>query len=132
AHRSTLDNRQAEKRYNLWSLDDFAAKAPGLDWGAFLKAAGFEGQATFLISQPEAITGVAAAARDVPLADWRDYLVSRVLRAYARSGPQPLVEADFAFFGKTLAGTQELAQPWKRASEATDAALGAAVGHMYM
>jgi putative endopeptidase len=132
SHRSTLDNRQVEKRYNLWSLDDFTAKAPGLDWGAFLKAAGFAGQTTFLVAQPEAMAGVAAAAGEAPLGDWRDYLAARTIRNFASCGPQSLVDEHFSFYGKVLSGQPELAASWKRASQATDAALGAAVGQMYI
>lgn len=132
SHRSALENRQAEKRYNLWTLADFADQAPGLDWGAFLAAAGLAGQPTYQVSQPEAITGVAAAAREAPMADWRDYLAARTIRNFAPCGPLALVEENFNFYGKTLSGQLEMAQPWKRASQSTDSALGAQVGQMYI
>src|SRR5205085_11732252 len=82
AHRTREANRDVEKRYNLWSRADFDRLAPGLDWAAFLGEARIGGQTTFLIGQPEAVTGAAAAARDAPLADWRDYLAYRVMRNF--------------------------------------------------
>ncbi|MDB5453808.1 MAG: hypothetical protein JWO33_2386 [Caulobacteraceae bacterium] len=132
AHRDATDNRQVEKRYNPMSPAELAAKAPGLDWPAYLDAAGLAGQPTLVVSQPEALAGLAAAAREVPLADWRDYLAARTLRNFAAAGPSALTAEHFEFFGKVLSGQPELAQPWKRASQATDAALGQAVGQMYL
>ena len=90
AHWTRQEQRDAEKRYNLWSRADFAIKAPGMDWDAFLKAAGFANEQTFLVPQPSAITGAAAAVGAVPLADWRDYLSYRVIRGFAPAGPSTL------------------------------------------
>jgi putative endopeptidase len=78
------------------------------------------------------MASVAAAAHDVPLSDWQDYLSYRTIRSFGGCGPTSLVEENFGFYGKVLSGQQELAAPWKRASQATDNAVGAAVGHMYM
>jgi putative endopeptidase len=131
-HRSVVDDRQAEKRYNLWSPADFAAKAPGLDWNLFLETAQLGGRPTYVIAQPEAITGAAAIVRDTPIQDWRDYLAARTIRSFAGAGPKALVDENFAFQGRTLSGTPELSAPWKRALTATDAALGNAVGQLYL
>ena len=53
-----------------WTRADFAREAPGMDWPAFLDAAGLGRQDTIAVWQPGAITGVAAlvssrAARDL-------------------------------------------------------------------
>jgi len=124
--------RDPEKLYNLWSRGDFAAKAPGLDWDAFLDAAGFQGQAVILVAEPSAIAGAAEAASAVPLADWRDYLAFRTIRAFAPVGPRAFVEENFAFQERTLAGTPELAQPWKRAVQTTERGMGHALSALYL
>ena len=132
SHWTREAQRDAGKRYNLWRRSEFAGKAPGLDWDAFLEAAGFKGQDVFLVTTPSALTGVAEAAGAVPLQDWRDYLAYRVIRAFAAVGPKAFVEENFAFEDKALAGTPELPAPWKRAGVIMDRAMGHAVGRIYL
>jgi putative endopeptidase len=132
AHRTREANRDVEKRYNLWSRADFDRLAPGVDWAAFLDEARIAGQTTFLISQPEAVAGAAAAVRDVPLADWRDYLTYRVLRNFAKAGPKAFVAEDFDFQGRILAGSPEAPPTWKRAAQQIDNVMGQAVGGLYL
>jgi putative endopeptidase len=132
AHWTRQAQRDVEKRYNVWTRADFAAKAPGLDWNAFLTAAGFRDQPTFLVSQPSAIIGVAEAAGAVPLEDWRDYLAFRAIHTFAPFGPKAFVEENFAFNDRALAGTPVLAERWKRAGQVMDRAMGSAVGRIYL
>jgi putative endopeptidase len=132
AHWTRQAQRDAEKRYNLWSRADFAAKAPGMDWDAFLKAAGFVNEQTFLVTQPSAISAAAAAVGAAPLTDWRDYLSYRVIRGFAPAGPAAFVQENFLFEDKTLAGTPQLPARWKRVGQITDRAMGHAVGRIYL
>ena len=107
-------------------------KFPGLDWEVFLHAVGFGEQPTILVREPTAIAGLSAAAREVPLEDWRDYLAYRVLRGFALAAPNAVVEENFAFEDKALAGTPELPARWKRAGAIMDRAMGHAVGRIYL
>ncbi|MBU2361906.1 MAG: M13 family metallopeptidase [Alphaproteobacteria bacterium] len=131
-HRTRVANRETEKRYNPFTRADFAAKAPGLDWDAYFKAAGLEGQAVLIVNQPEAVAAAAAAASEVPLADWRDYLAFRAIRNFAPVGPKAFREEDFDYNGRTLSGTPEMPVMWKTAVIQTDRALGQAVGEIYL
>jgi putative endopeptidase len=132
SHWTRVELRDPEKRYNLFARAELATKFPGLDWDVFLQAVGFGEQPTILVGQPGAIAGMAAAARDVPLADWRDYLAYRVMRGFALAAPNVIVEEHFAFEDKTLAGTPELPVRWKRAGAIMDRAMGHAVGRIYL
>ena len=132
SHWTRQAQREVEKRYNIWSRADFAAKAPGLDWDAFLTAAGFAGQRTFLVSQTGTTIGAAQAAGEVPLQAWKDYLAFRAIHAFAPSGPKALVDENFAFNDRVLAGTPVLAARWKRAGQTMDRAMGSAIGRIYL
>jgi len=131
-HRAAADNREAEKRYNPFTRADFAAKAPGLDWDAYFTGAGFEREAVVIVSQPEAIAAAAAAAGEVPLADWRDYLAFRALRNFAPVGPKAFREAAFDYNGRALSGIPQMPAAWRSAVGYTDQALGQAVGVIYL
>ncbi|MFN7986736.1 MAG: M13-type metalloendopeptidase [Thermoanaerobaculia bacterium] len=131
-HGNREDSADVVKGNSHWSRADFAARAPGLDWDAFFEAAGLGTQQRFVVWQPGAATGVAALVRDVPLATWKEYLAFRALEEAAPFLPKAFVDESFAFYGKVLSGTPQQRERWKRAVDVTDAALGEAVGKLYV
>jgi putative endopeptidase len=66
-----------------------------------------------------------------PLATWKDYLMLHALEHRAAFLPKAIVAEEFAFYGATINGTPELRVRWKRAVDATNDALGDAVGKLY-
>src|SRR5271154_2508128 len=64
---SLADSEDIHKANNPWHLSDFAAKAPGLDWPEFFRAAGLEKSTTFIVWQPTAFTGEAALVVSQPI-----------------------------------------------------------------
>ena len=131
-HTSREDSEDVHKADNPWTRADFAAKAPGLDWDAYFAAAGIGAQKDFVVWQPEAVTGEAALVASTPLETWKAYLAYLLLNTYSGVLPKAFVDERFAFYGKTLSGTPELAARWKRAVNATNGALGDAVGQLYV
>ena len=87
---------------------------------------------TFIVWQPEAIAGIARLVAVGPIAG-----VARLPHLprgrSQRSGVLPKAFADegFAFYGKALNGTEKQRDRWKRAVDATNGALGDAVGKIY-
>jgi predicted metalloendopeptidase len=131
-HWSREASEDVLKGDNHWRRRDFASKAPGLDWKVFFAAAQLPGdQQDFVVWQPSSITGIAALIASEPLATWRDYLVLHALEHRAAFLPKAVVAERFAFHGTTLMGTPELRVRWKRGVDATNEALGDAVGKRY-
>jgi putative endopeptidase len=131
-HLSREDSEDVLKGNNHWSRADFAAKAPGLDWALYFEAAGLAGQPSFVVWQPGAVTGLSALVAAEPLATWKEYLAFRALARAATYLPKAFVEENFAFYGRTMTGAPKLRDRWKRAVSVTDAALGEAVGRLYV
>ncbi|ESQ86950.1 peptidase M13 [Asticcacaulis sp. AC460] len=131
-HASRLDTGNVPKANNPWKRAEFAAKAPGLDWDAYFKAASMDGQSDFIIWQPTAVTGEAALVGSQPLEVWKDYLRYRQLDHYAAVLPKAFYNEVFAFYGTALQGTPKMRDRWKRAISATNGALGEAVGQLYV
>jgi predicted metalloendopeptidase len=132
AHASREDSEDVLKGNNHWARADFGAKAPGLDWAAYFDAAGLGKQASFVVWQPGAVTGVAALVASEPLDAWKEYLAFRALARAATFLPKAFVDEQFAFHGTTLTGAPKLRDRWKRDVAVTDAALGEAVGRLYV
>jgi putative endopeptidase len=131
-HWSREASEDVLKGDNHWPRREFGGKAPGLDWEKFFAAAGLPAtQQDLIVWQPSAVTGIAALVASQPLATWKDYLMLHALDHRAAFLPKAIVAEDFAFYGATINGTPELRVRWKRAIDATNDALGDAVGKLY-
>ncbi len=131
-HVSVTDTEDPAKGNNHWSREELDARALGVDWGAFLAAAGLQRQKTFVIWQPSAFAGEAALAASTPLDTWRAYLAYHFVDHNLSVLPKAFVEERFAFYLKTLSGVPALAARWKRGVNAVNANLGEAVGKLYV
>ncbi|BDU73403.1 M13 family metallopeptidase [Mesoterricola silvestris] len=131
-HAGNLDTFDVQKGNNHWNREAFPARAPGLDWEAFFGAAGLGGQKTFVVWQPSALIGLAALAGAESLETWKDWMVFHAVEKAAPTLSRAFVEASFAFHGGVLQGTPQLRARWKRGVDATNAALGDAVGKLYV
>ena len=130
-HRSLSDNEDIEKANNRWSQADFPAKAPGLDWAEYFRAAGLAKQKSFNVWQPEAFTGESALVASVPLENWKDWLAFHLVEQYAGVLPKALADERFAFFGTKLSGAPQQRPRWQRGVFVVNGLLGDAVGQMY-
>jgi putative endopeptidase len=131
-HSLREDSEDVLKGNNHWTRAQLDTRAPGLDWQGYLTAAGLEKQGSFVIWQPGAVTGISALVRSQPLESWRAWLAYHTVSQLSSYLPKAFVEERFAFFDKVLSGTPVLRERWKRAVDATDNALGEAVGRLYV
>jgi putative endopeptidase len=132
AHATREDSADVLKGNNSWTLKDFTANAPGIDWPAFFKSAGLGGQNKFIVWHPGAVKGEAALVASADLASWKDYLAFHQINHFAPHLSKAFVDQRFAFYGKALSGTPEQSARWKRALAATNGALDQSVGKVYV
>ena len=132
AQESLVDSEDIHKANTLWSVAELPKKAPGLDWNAYLKAAGLDGVKQIDVWQPSAIAGEAKLVASQPIDAWKALLTFHTLNTAAPLLPKPYEELGFEFFGKTLQGTPAQRERWKRAVGATNSDLGDAVGQLYV
>ena len=131
AHVSRVDSEDVHKANNPWAKADFAAKAPGIDWDAYFKAAGLGSQSNYIVWQPGAVTGLSALVASEPVAVWKDWATFHAIDHYAAVLPKAYVAERFAFYGTALSGTPQMSDRWKRAIGSTNGALGMVVGKLY-
>jgi putative endopeptidase len=132
AHISRTDSADVHKADNRWALRDFPAKAPGLDWHAYFETAALSNQPNLMVWHPSAATGIAALVDKEPLADWKDYLTFHAIDRASPLLSKKFLDENFKFYGTALTGTTQLFPRWKRAVDATNAAMGDAVGKLYV
>ena len=131
-HWSQEDSWEPVKGNNHWARADFPTKAPGLQWEEFFRAAHLADVDTLVAWQPSAIVGISALVATEPLASWRALLTYHAVMHRAAELPPAVDREFFDFFGRTLTGAPQQASRTDRAVDATNAALGYAVGRDYV
>ncbi|WP_433287821.1 M13 family metallopeptidase [Pseudonocardia sp. CA-142604] len=129
-----VTNRDAEKTYTLMTLGALREHAPGFDWDPWLEALGAPAGAfdEVVVRQPSFLAAAAKLWSERPLSQWQAWLAIRTASAGADHLNEAVVEEDFGFYGRTLSGTPELRERWKRGVGLVEGALGEAVGRLYV
>jgi putative endopeptidase len=132
-HWTNVDSRDSQKTYNLKPWADVAAAA-SVDLDVWRDAMGVPAGAfdELVVRQPDFVEGVGRLLTDDRLPAWRDWLAWQVVRSSAAYLSKDFVEANFDFYGRTLTGTPELRERWKRGVSFVEGAMGEAVGRIYV
>ncbi len=136
-HWDTVASRDSEKTYNLRTWAEVAALAASGDGDpvtTWRRALGLDVAPldTVVVRQPSFTQGLAELFDEAHLPAWRDWLRWHLTHSLAPYLSSAFVEENFDFFGRTLTGTPVLRERWKRAVSFVEAAMGEAVGRLYV
>ncbi|MEZ0355987.1 M13 family metallopeptidase [Mycobacterium sp. SA01] len=134
AHWDVVKRRDADLTYNLRNFADLPAEAPGFDWAGWIGAQGTTPDvvAELVVRQPDYLTAFAELWSSHDFADWQDWARWRLINARAAYLTEAVVEANFDFYGRTLSGTEQIRERWKRAVSLVESLMGDAVGRLYV
>ncbi len=134
AHWDVVRRRDADLTYNLRTFAELGDFAPGFDWTAWINALGSSPQqaAEVVVRQPDYLTAFARLWSSGEFGVWQDWARWRLIHARAAVLPAALVEEDFAFYGRTLSGTEQIRERWKRGVSLVESLMGDAVGRLYV
>ena len=134
AHWDVVKRRDADLTYNLRAFTDLPTEAPGFDWAGWVGALGTSPDvvAELVVRQPDYLTAFAELWSSHDFADWQDWARWRLINARAAYLTDAVVEANFDFYGRTLSGTEQIRERWKRAVSLVEALMGDAVGRVYV
>jgi putative endopeptidase len=129
-----VTNRDAEKTYTLMTFAALREHAPGFDWDPWLAALGAPEGAfdEVVVRQPSFVAAAARLWAQRPLVQWHAWLALRAASSCAGYLHDAVVDEDFGFYGRTLSGTPQLRERWKRGVALVEGALGEAVGKLYV
>ncbi|MER7170203.1 M13 family metallopeptidase [Streptomyces mesophilus] len=133
-HWERAETRDVQKTYNLTTLDELTALAPEFDWRGYITGLGGSDKtiAETCVRQPSYLAHLSGLLTEVPIEQWRDWTLARVLRACSPYLTDAFVNNNFEFYGRTLNGTPELRARWKRGVSFVEGAVGEAVGKEYV
>lgn len=134
AHWDVVKRRDADLTYNLRAFTELPSEAPGFDWSVWVNGLGVaQGKAAeVVVRTPDALVAFAALWASEDFEDWKRWLRWRVISGRASLLTDEIVDENFAFYGRTLSGTEQLRDRWKRAVGLVEGLMGDAVGRLYV
>jgi putative endopeptidase len=132
ASMKNTDLRDPHKTYHRMNMAELEAMTPDFNWESYFKLLGHPELKEINVGQPDFFRALDSQLTASPLADWKTYYRWHLLNAAAPALPEKFVAEEFEFRGKILTGAKEIQPRWKRCTQATDRALGEALGQLYV
>jgi putative endopeptidase len=127
-----VERRNPEKVYHKLSKDEWQALMPSLSLSKYVTETGAPSFTSLNVAVPDFFKALDAELQTASLDDLKTYFRWHFVHAQAPYLPQPFVDENFSFYGKTLTGAKELRPRWKRCVAFADADLGEALGQVYV
>ncbi len=127
-----VDRRDPYKTYHIETLASLVSTDPILDWNALIHDAGTPPIQDLNVASPAYFQALNGILEQTDMATLRNYLRVHLLDSFASRLPTAFDEESFDFYGRKLAGIPKMQVRWKRCVSASDAALGEALGKVYV
>ncbi len=125
--------RDPNKVYHLMPVSELATLAPSMAWDRFLAASGAPRVSELNVANPDFLKGLNSVLASTDLETIKTYLRWQlILSTPGYVLPKVLDDERFDFYGHKLRGQPEQRARWKRCVQATDGALGEALGQVYV
>ncbi len=133
-HFDAVKDRDAILTYNKLSRAEVIALMPAFDFDLYLKAGEIPSVVldSVIVQQPPYFAGLSEILAAFDRDSWVAWLKWNIVSGSAAYLSTDLVNQNFSFYGKTLSGTPELRERWKRAVSLVEGSLGEAVGKVYV
>ena len=132
ASQGVVERRDPEKVYHMMTLTSFAATAPILDATKYVQLMGSPSVSELNVIAPDFFPALNKTIDDTDLGTIKDYLRAHLADSFSMRLPEAFDQEHFHFYGRQLLGTPEEEARWKRCVQATDSALGEALGKLYV
>lgn len=133
-HWDNVKSRDAVATYNLKTWEEVTELA-GVDLRPWLEGTAPGREDAFAeanVYQPSFFEGLGALLTEERLEDWKAWVRFRIVHGAAAFLSDEFVDENFAFYGTQLTGVPVNRERWKRGVGLAEAALGEAIGRVYV
>ena len=133
-HFDQVKDRDMSQVLNTYNFAGLVELTPGFNWARWMEAAQVPVRVMedLIVQQPSHFAGISQLLNDFDRESWRSWLTWHLISGSAAYLSRAFVEQNFDFYGKTLSGTPELRERWKRGVSLVEGALGEAIGQEYV
>ncbi len=131
ASMSQVDQRDPHAIYHMKLVSDLNQEIPHFDWSKYFAAMG-QGEIKMInLAMPQFFSELDKLLISVSIEDWKTYLRWHLIDGYASCLSQPFVNQNFKM-AQAITGAEKLLPRWKRVVSTESAALGFAIGKIYV
>ncbi len=127
-----LQNRDPHLTYNKIKGSELATAYPDFNWAKYFEALPISTPNEINIAQVPYFKQLGKIIGNQDIEVVKKYLEAFVIRNMTSYLSSAYVNASFDFYGKTIQGTQTMQPRWKRVQGTTNAALGEAIGQLFV
>ncbi len=132
AQMDNVKRRDPKNVNNKMSLAQVRELVPAIDWDAYLKAVNAPASDHYIVTSLEFFRAENKLLEAHSLDQWKTYIRWQVIHRAAPLMTAAIVDEDFNFFTRTLAGQEEIEPRWRRCVHNADRDLGEALGQAYV
>ncbi len=130
---TNVERRNIKIQYNRITTDSLTKLCAYFNWNAYFSAIGMpNSQREVIVNNPKFMMKVSELTNVLPLETWKDYLKWNLVNTCGRYLTDDIYTLDFGFYEMTLKGVKRQTPRWKAVLEATDGALGDALGQIFV
>ena len=127
-----VERRDPKSLDHKMTADELQKSAPEFPWQTYFTKVGLPSLASLNVAVPKFFQTMNDVVAKESLDDWKIYVRWHLVHASASQLSSAFVNENFAFYGKTLQGQEQLKPRWKRCTEYVDDYLGEALGQAYV
>ncbi len=129
---SRVESRDANKRYNKYTTEEFTSYMGDFPWDVYAKATGLDNIDTLIASQNTYLKAFGELFNTVDINTWKEYLTLHLVSEYGSKLSKQFVDRNFSFYGTDLRGIEEQQPRWKKAVNGVNTVLGELLGRLYV
>ena len=126
------DSRNWTANYNKVAIEDLPSVMPNFNWDGYINEMGVQDVDSIVIFTTDYMKALDGIIVDTDLDTWKTYLTWATLNNTASRLTRDLDKQNFEFYGKTMSGTEEQQEDWRRAVNTVNGTLGEVVGKVYV
>jgi putative endopeptidase len=132
AHWTRAESRNRDKTYNPMTVEELEDYAQGFPWKLYFEEAGLGKAGRAIVRQNTALPKMTKLFAETPLDTLKAWAAFHTTDNAAPLLSSEFVNAHWEFRSKFLNGAEEQRPRWKRAVDASEDALGEAIGRTYV
>jgi len=133
-HFDQVKDRDMSLVLNPFTFAELQKLTPGFDWPLWMEAALVPSHVMedLIVQQPSHFEGITELLNNFDREAWSSWLTWHLISGTSAYLSKAFVEENFDFYGRTLSGTPELRERWKRGVSLVEGSLGEAIGQEYV
>ena len=133
-HFDQVKDRDMSQVLNTFDFAGLKALTPGFDWERWMGAAQVPHRVmeNLIVQEPSHFAGIADLLSNFDPESWSSWLTWHLISGSSSFLSSAFVAENFDFYGRTLTGTPELRERWKRGVSLVESSLGEAIGQEYV